>query len=186
MSGEAGFNQISLTGVLTGTDTVLGGVGAGWRVAMTTVAHERGTFGITLTARLAAELERLVRTAVALGVEEDPVLRREIAELHVRVQGLRFTGYRALATLERTGEPGPESSIVKLGWSLANQRLSALALRLVDGAEAPDAPVAAMNEWGGYWRRQRLRGRTNTIEGGTSEILRGVVAERVLGLPRSR
>jgi alkylation response protein AidB-like acyl-CoA dehydrogenase len=111
------------------------------------------------------------------------LVRTEIAELYVQLQGLRFTGYRALAALERTGEPGPESSILKLRWSLANQRLTALALRILGGAAAFDGPAAF---WGGYWLRQRLRSRTNTIEGGTSEILRGIVAERVLGLPRSR
>jgi alkylation response protein AidB-like acyl-CoA dehydrogenase len=178
MSGDSDFNQIVLTGAMTAADTVLGPVGEGWRVAMTTLAHERGTFGITLTARLAVELDRLLQTVVTLGAQHDPLVRKEIAELYVELQGLRFTGYRALAALARTGEPGPESSILKLRWSLANQRLTALATRILGHA--------ADRFWGGYWQRQRLRGRTSTIEGGTSEILRGIVAERVLGLPRSR
>ena len=178
MSGDSDFNQIVLTGAVTAADTVLGPVGAGWRVAMTTLAHERGTFGITLTSRLAVELDRLLQTVVTVGVQHDPLVRKEIADLYVELQGLRFTGYRALAALERTGEPGPESSILKLRWSLAYQRLTALATRILGGA--------ADGFWGGYWQRQRLRSRTSTIEGGTSEILRGIVAERVLGLPRSR
>ncbi|HEU4421978.1 MAG TPA: acyl-CoA dehydrogenase family protein [Pilimelia sp.] len=183
MSGDADFNQIILTDVLAAGDTVLGPVGEGWRVAMTTLAHERGTFGITLTSRLAVELDRLVQTATALRADRDPVVRREIADLYVELQGLRFTGYRALAGLERTGEPSPESTVLKLRWSLANQRLTALAFRLLGGAAAADS---AAEFWGGYWQKRRLRSRTNTIEGGTSEILRGIVAERVLGLPRSR
>jgi alkylation response protein AidB-like acyl-CoA dehydrogenase len=183
LSGDTDFNQIILTGAVTPEDSVLGPVGDGWRVALTTLAHERGTFGITLTARLAVQFERLMQTAVALGADQDPLVRREIAELHVQLQGLRFTGYRALAALERSGEPGPESSVLKLRWSQANQRLSAFALSLLGGRAAADGPTAF---WGGYWQHQRLRSRANSIEGGTSEILRGLIAERVLGLPRSR
>lgn len=183
LSGDTDFNQIILTEVIAGADAVLGPVGEGWRVALTTLAHERGTFGITLTSRLAAELDRLLRTVIALGADQDPLVRRELAELHVQLQGLRFTGYRALAELQRTGEPGAESSILKLGWSAANQRLTALALRVLGEDAAFDGPNSF---WNGYWHQQQLRSRTNTIEGGTSEILRGIVAERVLGLPRSR
>lgn len=178
MSGDTDFNQIVLTGPVVAADTVLGPPGAGWRVAMTTLAHERGTFGITLTARLTVALDRLRQTVVAVRADQDPLVRKEFAELHVLLQGLRYTGYRALATLERTGEPGPESSILKLRWSQANQRVAALAVRLLRHEAA--------SFWGGYWQRELLRSRTNTIEGGTSEILRGIVAERVLGLPRSR
>jgi alkylation response protein AidB-like acyl-CoA dehydrogenase len=178
MSGDTDFNQIVLTGSVVAAGAVLGPPGAGWRVAMTTLAHERGTFGITLTARLTVALDRLRQTVVAVEAQRDPLVRKEIAELHVLLQGLRYTGYRALAALERTGEPGPESSILKLRWSLANQRVAGLAVRLLRHEAA--------SFWDGYWHRELLRSRTNTIEGGTSEILRGIVAERVLGLPRSR
>ena len=183
LSGDSDFNQIVLTGVEVPAGSVLGDVGDGWRVAMTTLAHERGTFGITLTARLAVQLDRLVATARATGADRDPLLRHAVAELHVTLQGLRYTGYRALSTLERTGTPGPESSVLKLRWADANQRLSALALRLLGPDAALDGPDAF---WDGHWQHARLRSRANSIEGGTSEILRGIVAERVLGLPRSR
>lgn len=183
LAGDTDFNQIILTEVLTPSDSLLGPLGAGWRVALTTLAHERGTFGITLTARLAAELDRLVQTVLELRLQHDPLVRNELAELHVQLQALRYTGYRALAELERSGEPGPESSILKLRWSLANQRLTELASKALGPAASQDGPTAF---WGGYWQRQQLRSRTSTIEGGTSEILRGIVAERVLGLPRTR
>lgn len=183
LSGDTEFHQIVLTGVDTPPGSVLGPVGGGWPVAMTTLAHERGTFGIALTARLSVQLDRLARTAVATGADRDPLVRREIAELYGQLQALRFTGYRALATLERTGEPGPESSILKLRWSRAEQAVSRLGCELLGGGAPRDGPAGA---WGGYWQRQRLRSRAATIEGGTSEILRGIVAERVLGLPRSR
>ncbi|MBW4721843.1 acyl-CoA dehydrogenase family protein [Saccharothrix obliqua] len=177
LSGDDSFSEIVLRDVFTPADSVLGAPGDGWRVAMTTLAHERGTFGIALTARLAVQHARLRRTITAFGADRDPVVRREFAELHVELEGLRHTGYRALATLLRTGEPGPESTVVKLGWSRANQRLTALACRVAARADHP---------WYAHWTRERLRARTNTIEGGTSEVLLGVIAERVLGLPRSR
>lgn len=183
LSGDTDFNQIVLTDVFVPAQNMLGPLGQGWRVAMTTLAHERGTFGITLTARLAVQLDRLVQTAVALGAHADPPVRDAIAALHVELQGLRYTGYRALAALERDGEPGPESSILKLRWSRANQRASTLAMSLL-GRRAVAGDQDAL--WPGYWAHQRLRSRANSIEGGTSEILRGIVAERVLGLPRTR
>jgi alkylation response protein AidB-like acyl-CoA dehydrogenase len=181
MAGDSGFGQIVFTGTWTGADTVLGAVDDGWRVAMTTLAHERGTFGVMLTARLAAELGRLRRTVRSADAGRDPHVRREFAALHVELQGLRHTGQRALESAERTGQPGPESTILKLRWSEATQRAAALGVRVSARGDR-----AAMAKWAAYWSRRRLATRTATVEGGTSEILRGVVAERVLGLPRSR
>ena len=191
ISGDTDFSQIILTDAVTGADSMLGRIGEGWKVAMTTLAHERGIFGVTLTARLAADFGRLLQTAAAMGADLDPVMRRDIAELHVAVQGLRHTGYRALATLERTGLPGPESSVLKLRWSQANQQLCALAVRALSwrGQGSGSDRLAGQDtrpRWAGYWQHELMRSRASSIEGGTSEILRGVIAERVLGLPRSR
>jgi alkylation response protein AidB-like acyl-CoA dehydrogenase len=183
LSGDADFNQILLNDVIVPATDLLGPPGEGWRVALTTLAHERGTFGITLTTRLSVQLSRLVRLAVRLGADRDTQVRRTVADLAVRVQALRYTGYRALTALEQTGEVGPESSILKLRWSLLNQRVGAVALDLL--ARRP-LPEPERSEQLAYWRRHRLRSRANSIEGGTSEILRGIVAERVLALPRSR
>jgi len=183
LNGDADFSEITLADVRVPAGCVLGTPGDGWRIALTTLAHERGTFGITLTARLARQLQRLIRTARELGAADDPAVRRELAALHVTMQGLRYTGYRALAEAEQAGQPSPASSILKLRWSEASQQATALALRLLgtDGALAGEAAF-----WGGYWQHQRLRSRANSIEGGTSEILRSIVADRVLGLPRAR
>jgi alkylation response protein AidB-like acyl-CoA dehydrogenase len=101
----------------------------------------------------------------------------------VELQGLRFTNYRALTSLVRTGVPGPEGSVAKLHWSESNQRLTKLALELL----GPDAQLDGDGAvWNGYWQYQQLRSRGNTIEAGTSEVLRNIIAERVVGLPRSR
>ncbi len=183
ITGDPEFNEIFLTDVRVPVSGVLGEIGGGWQVAMTTLLHERGTLGFALTARLEVLFRRLVTTARKVGAADDPQVRDQIAHLYVDLMGLRFTNYRSIATLMRTGVPGPEGSVAKLHWSETNQRLTALALELL----GPDAQVSGEGGfWAGYWQYQQLRSRGNTIEAGTSEILRNIIAERVLGLPRSR
>ena len=174
ITGEAEFNEIFLTEVKVPLGNLLGEIGGGWQVAMTTLLHERGTLGFALTARLEVLLRRLIITAKKTGAADDPLVRDRIAALYVDLQGLRFTNYRSLTRLMHTGVPGPEGSVGKLYWSEANQRLTKLAMEVLEGEDD------------GYWRHQQLRSRGNTIEAGTSEILRNIIAERVLGLPRSR
>jgi alkylation response protein AidB-like acyl-CoA dehydrogenase len=183
ITGDPEFNEIFLTDVRVPVSGVLGEIGEGWQVAMTTLLHERGTLGFALTARLEVLFRRLVTTARKVGAADDPQVRDQIAQLYVDLMGLRFTNYRSITTLMRTGVPGPEGSVAKLHWSETNQRLTALALELL----GPDAQVSGEGGfWAGYWQYQQLRSRGNTIEAGTSEILRNIIAERVLGLPRSR
>ena len=183
ITGDPEFNEIFMTDVRMPVSSVLGEIGGGWQVAMTTLLHERGTLGFALTARLDVLLRRLVVTARKTGAADDPLVRDRIGQLYVDLLGLRFTNYRSLTRLMRTGVPGPEGSIAKLHWSETNQRLTTLALELL----GPDARLAGDGGfWSGYWQYQQLRSRGNTIEAGTSEILRNIIAERVLGLPRSR
>jgi alkylation response protein AidB-like acyl-CoA dehydrogenase len=154
---------------------------------MTTLLHERGTLGFALS----AELERMVNQLIKLVKEpgpdgrrpaDDPVIRDAVAREWIEMQSLRFTNYRSLTTLLETGIPGPEGSGVKLAWSEANQRLTSLAQSVfgLHGLVTDDAP------WNGFWQYWQLRSRGNTIEAGTSEILRNIIAERVLGLPKGR
>jgi alkylation response protein AidB-like acyl-CoA dehydrogenase len=181
LTGEAEFNEMFFTEVEVPVSHVLGEVGGGWKVAMTTLLHERATLGFSLVARLDTAVRRLLSLARDRGATstQREAIGREWAEL----QGLRITAYRSLTTLAQTGEPGPEGSILKLHWSEANQRLTTLALELL----GPDAQlVGESSPYGGVWQARQLRSRGNTIEAGTSEILRSIVAERVLGLPRSR
>jgi alkylation response protein AidB-like acyl-CoA dehydrogenase len=181
LTGEAEFNEIFLSGVEVPADNVLGEVGGGWQVAMTTLLHERGTLGFALQATLEVQVRKLVALARDRGA--DPLQRDRIAREWIETQALRFTNYRALSKLVKTGMPGPEGSISKLVWSEANQRVTKLALEIL----GPDAALADENApYAGYWQYQQLRSRGNTIEAGTSEILRSIVAERVLDLPRSR
>jgi len=181
ITGEAEFNEIFFTGVEVPAENTLGDVGQGWQVAMTTLLHERGTLGFALTAALEVAVRKLIDLARDRGAT--PQQREAIAREWIESQALRLTAYRSLSQLVRTGIPGPEGSILKLHWSEANQRLTKLALELLGGDAAlagGDAP------YGGFWQHAQLRSRGNTIEAGTSEILRNIVAERVLGLPRSR
>ncbi len=173
ITGEAEFNEIFFTDVRVSRENLLGEVGGGWQVAMTTLLHERGTLGFALTGVLDAQVQRLVALAKARAAD-DPIIRDRVAQEWIELQALKLTNYRSLTTLMETGIPGPEGSGSKLHWSEQNQRLTKLALEILDGEDD------------GYWGYQQLRSRGNTIEAGTSEILRNIIAERVLGLPRSR
>lgn len=188
ITGDPEFNEIFFDDVRVPVHSMLGRPGDGWQVAMTTLLHERGTLSFALAAALQRNVDLLTELAGSPALDgtvpaADPLVRDAVAREWIELQALRFTNYRMLSTLLRTGSPGPEGSIAKLVWSEANQRLSKLAVRLqgLPGAtEGPDAPVD------GYWQYQQFRSRGNTIEAGTSEILRNITAERVLGLPRSR
>ncbi|MBA2476215.1 MAG: acyl-CoA dehydrogenase family protein [Actinobacteria bacterium] len=181
ITGEGEFNEIFFTDVRVPRANVLGEVGSGWGVAMTTLLHERGTLGFALTAALEVAVRKLIALAKERRVDEG--LRERVAREWIELQALRYTNYRALTKLMQTGVPGPEGSIAKLHWSESNQRLTKLALEILD-TEAQLLDGGGHGE--GYWQFQQLRSRGNTIEAGTSEILRNIVAERVLGLPRSR
>ena len=181
ITGDPEFNEIFLSGVEVPVENVIGEIGGGWDVAMTTLLHERGTLAFALVARLEVQVSKLVALVADRGATATQ--REAVAREWSQLQALRWTAYRSLSALERTGLPGPEGSILKLQWSEANQRITKLALDLL----GPDAQLLPGNApYDGYWTIQQLRSRGNTIEAGTSEILRNIVAERVLGLPRSR
>jgi alkylation response protein AidB-like acyl-CoA dehydrogenase len=176
ITGEAEFNEIFFNDVEVPVSNRLGDEGQGWQVAMTTLLHERGTLGFALTASLESSVNKLLDVARER-VNGDEGTRERIATEWIELQALRFTNYRSLGTLQRTGIPGPEGSAIKLRWSEQNQRLTKLGRELL-------GPEGILDD--GWWHHQQLRSRGNTIEAGTSEVLRNIVAERVLGLPKSR
>jgi alkylation response protein AidB-like acyl-CoA dehydrogenase len=182
ITGHAEFNEIFFTDVKVPKENLLGASGDGWAVAMTTLLHERGTLGFALAATLDVAVRKLIALAKERNVT-DPILRDRIAREWIEMQAIRYTNLRSLTALVKTGIPGPEGSIGKLVWSENNQRLTKLALEILGShAQLTDGGGYA----DGYWQYQQLRSRGNTIEAGTSEILRNIVAERVLGLPKSR
>ena len=189
ITGDAEFNEIFMTDVRIPADGVVGGEGNGWAVAITTLMNERASLGIALTVRLEVALRRLIDLAKSSKRDgstaaDDPMVRDRIAQLWAELQALRFTNYRAFSSFLASGMPGPEGSTAKLVWSEANQRLTKLALEI----EGPYALLSGGEHavQDGLWQRLQLRSRGNTIEGGTSEILRNIIAERVLGLPKGR
>jgi alkylation response protein AidB-like acyl-CoA dehydrogenase len=176
ITGEAEFNEIFFNDVEVPVTNRVGEEGQGWQVAMTTLLHERGTLGFALTASLEVGVNRLLDVARER-VNGDEGARERVAAEWIELQALRYTNYRSLSALERTGIPGPEGSAIKLRWSEQNQRMTKLGRELL-GAEG------ILDD--GWWHHQQLRSRGNTIEAGTSEVLRNIVAERVLGLPKGR
>jgi alkylation response protein AidB-like acyl-CoA dehydrogenase len=188
ITGEREFNEIFFTDVRVPAANLLGQQGDGWRVAVTTLLNERANLGFVLTGKLEVAFARLLRTAREVTVDgrrpaDDPIVRDRVARQWIELAGLRVVNYRALSALARTGVPGPEGSVAKLHWSESNQRLTSLARELLGPAGQLDADEGF---WQGFWAYQQLRSRGNTIEAGTSEVLRSIIAERVLGLPRSR
>jgi alkylation response protein AidB-like acyl-CoA dehydrogenase len=175
ITGEAEFNELFIEGARIPDENVIGGVGNGWKVALTTLMNERAGLGFTLQIRLRQLLDDLIAVAGERGLLDDARYADQLAELHARCEAIRLMAWKGLTDAERYGQPGPEGSLVKWLWSDTNQQATQLAADIV-GA---DALVA-----GTTWSYELLRARGNSIEGGTTEILKNIVAERVLGLPR--
>ena len=177
ITGEAPFNELFIDGARVPAANVVGGVGNGWKVAMTTLMNERAGLAFFVQVRLRQLLDALFDEAGARGLLEDPLVADRLGDLHVKCELLRLTSYRGLTALERYGQPGPEGSLAKLMWSQCSQQLSQLAVDLL-------GPQALGTD--SRWSFELLRARGNSIEGGTTEIMKSIVAERVLGLPRGR
>jgi alkylation response protein AidB-like acyl-CoA dehydrogenase len=175
ITGEAEFNEVFLDAVFVPDDQVVGEVGNGWAVAATTLSHERGTsFPFKEEVVHEVYLDELFREALQSGALDSVEVSDELSQSYVELALLRLHNWRTLSRLAKGLEPGPESSIVKLAWSDMTQLLSSAALDLLGGA----SPL-----WG-RWQRQWLWSKAASIAGGTSEIQRNILAERLLGLPR--
>jgi alkylation response protein AidB-like acyl-CoA dehydrogenase len=177
ITGEAEFNELFIEEARIPDENVVGGVGNGWAVAITTLMHERAGIGAASAASVKIALGQLVELAKERGVADDPLIRQRIAQLEIEAEALRLNAWRGLTQIMKTGVPGPEGSLPKLQWAAVNQGLTELAVEIL----GPDGL-----ERGTEWNYRFLRARANTIEGGTTEILRNIVAERVLGLPKLR
>jgi alkylation response protein AidB-like acyl-CoA dehydrogenase len=182
MSGAAEFCEDFIDGVRVPLFNVIGGLGNGWKVAMTTLGHERG--GAASTAHLGFEREfwELVEAARKYGKDSDPLVRQQLAWAYTGVQIMRFSGLRTLAQAAGGRQPGPEASVSKLLWSEYHKRLGEVAVGIV-GADAlirPDGPDYPTTQWQNVF----LASRAGTIYSGTSEIQRGIIGERALGLPK--
>jgi alkylation response protein AidB-like acyl-CoA dehydrogenase len=179
MTGDHEFCEVFFDGVEVPGDLMIGEPGAGWQIAMGILAHERGpVWTFTFQRKIRRSFEQLLREARehpdSRRVLGDPVYRQRLAQAWVEVELLRLIGYRSLTRLLRTGQPGLESSIEKVAGSETDQRLQELAMEVL-------GPRAMLP---GDRLRSYLYSRSETIMGGTSEIQRNVIAQRILGLPR--
>jgi alkylation response protein AidB-like acyl-CoA dehydrogenase len=177
ITGEAEFNEIFFEGAEVPEENVVGGVGNGWNVAITTLMHERAGLGAASAVALRRDLNQLIELVRERGRDDDPIIRQRIAELRIGSEALRLGALRALTETMKVGVPGPEGSIAKWEWADLNQALTELAAEVV----GPDGLVRDSE-----WTYRFLRARANSIEGGTTEVLKNIVAERVLGLPKLR
>ena len=175
ITGEAEFNEVFLDEVFVPTDHLVGDLNQGWAVANTTLAHERGTnFPFKEQVVHEVYLAELWGEASRTGKLDEPKVVDQLAQAYVELAVLRLHNWRTLSRLARGEEPGPESSWVKLAWTDLTQHLSDAALDVVE----PASPL-----WG-KWQRQWLWSKAASIAGGTSEVQRTIIGDRILGLPR--
>lgn len=168
MDGAQDFAELFFSGVRVPADAVLGTVDEGWSVATRTLSNERaGVANLYLSQQ--RTLERVVTATDGAGL--DPVARAELAARHVDVRALELLARRTLGAAEAGRPPGPEGSVIKLAWSQAGQRLANTAADLLRDVDGP-------------WGQAMLSSRSLTIAGGTTEVNKNIIGERVLGLPK--
>ena len=184
MSGDAGFNEVFFSNVRVPVSQVLGEVNQGWTTAITALMNERANLGTGVQVVFKRNLAALIARSHTIErngrrASEDPVIRQKLAQAYLELEILRLNTNRALTSLSKTGIPGPEGSTQKLYWSEMNQRTQQTAQEIL-------GPYGQLKDFdNGMWEYAYLRARGNTIEAGTSEIQRNIIAERVLGLPKS-
>jgi len=177
LTGHSEFNELFFENAFVPDDMVVGELNGGWEVAMTTLMNERAGLAFGMQVAMRQNLDELVEELRDRGLVDDPYVLDRIGDLYARTEVLRLTGYRGLSKQQHTGVPGPEGSLPKWMSADTNQAISELALELL-GTDT----LLKDSAWA--YRVQRSRG--NSIEGGTTEILRNIIAERVLGLPRMK
>ena len=187
MTGEAEFNEVFFTNVRIPNSEMLGNPGDGWRVSLTTLMNERVSIGGTMPAKGSGTIQSLTSTWSALPEDrKDAASRDEVMKLWSRAEVLRLTNIRANQN-RKMGDPGPEGSIGKMAFADLNKDIYAKVMDLM-GAEGmlygsyemvrPETAMAFEN-----MQKAFLRSRANSIEGGTTEVMKNILGERVLGLP---
>ena len=180
MTGGEAFNEVFVDDVFVPDSHVLGRPGDGWKVAMTTLGNERVSMGDRPAPAAADPIERLLALIQHFGLNDDPAIRLEFARIAIRRSVVRWTAARAAAALAAGGEPGAEASIIKLMESENLRAAGTLAGRILGPRMTADT-----GEWGTYvWAELLLSTPSLRLAGGTDEIMRNIMAERILGLPR--
>ena len=191
ITGEAEFNEVYITEVRVPDADRVGEVGEGWRVSMTTLMNERTTIGGGSGApeRGSGAIAEAIRIWKEETASKDPATKDRLMKLWAEAEALRLTNIRASQN-RKAGNPGPEGSIAKLMFAEVNKRIYELCMDLLGPAAMVDydytmrrAESLGLVGPAGWSRKMFLRSRANSIEGGTSEIQRNIMGERVLGLP---
>jgi len=174
LTGDSEFNEVFFTDARTDADLVVGEPGDGWRVAMGTLLFERGVSTLGQQIRYARELSGLVDVAKKNGAADDPLIREQITRAWAGLQAMRSF---ALATMD--SEVAGEDSVSKLLWANWHRDLGELAMDI-----RGKAGLVLVDDDFDEWQRLFLFSRADTIYGGSNEVQRNIIAERVLGLPR--
>jgi alkylation response protein AidB-like acyl-CoA dehydrogenase len=182
ITDESEFNEVFFSDVLVADDCVVGPVNEGWRIANSTLTHERGVNPrqLVVHAQLVDELWRL---ALEHGALDDHRLAQRLAEAFVEVKLFQLHNWRSVSRTAKGLDPGPQGSINKLCWSEMSKRLHDTAMAVL-GESAPLWRGASENPGDGAWQRSWLYYQASSIWAGTNEIQRNIVGERTLGLPR--
>jgi len=189
ITGDAEFNEVFFNEVKVPKENILGGVDNGWMVAITTLMHERINIAASLYGRIKRTLNEVVKLTQKLQrngkpLSEDPIIRQKLAHHYANIETQRLNNLRMRAEASVSNDPGPIGSIFKLIWADANKNLLEMAYDVL-GPYAELMPESdAHNDDIGIWVKHFIRARANSIEGGTTEILKNITGERVLGLPR--
>jgi alkylation response protein AidB-like acyl-CoA dehydrogenase len=174
LTGNVDFAEVFFTDVVVPRDNLVGPMNDGWRITMGSLAHERGGLWVQGVAGLQYSLDSLLELARATGQQHDPAMRRTLADAYARVASLRALGYKGFSSFAQNSS-APEHSYLKLAASEQGRALYDLGMQLEGERSVVD---------GHRWVRSFFTSFANTIAGGTSEIQRNIIAERVLGLPR--
>jgi alkylation response protein AidB-like acyl-CoA dehydrogenase len=182
LSGAANFAEVFFTDVAVPKANLVGGLNDGWRITQGSLAHERAGLWVEGVSRLEATVQALIDLVRRRGLDQDPGVRRQIAALYEQAASLRALGYKGFASFAQ-GSSAPEHSYMKMATSELGKAAYELGMQLqgADGATAD----AERGEENGRWVHMFFMSFANTIAGGSSEIQRNIIAQRVLGLPRA-
>jgi alkylation response protein AidB-like acyl-CoA dehydrogenase len=188
LTGDAEFNEVFFENARVPAANILGGLNNGWQVGLTTLMYERLALGFGLQVRMRIALDALVELARRTKrnggtAAQDPIVRQRLAQLWIDTEVFKYTGARAITRLLKGELPGPEASTGKIWWCETHQRLQEVAMEI----QGPYHQLTKGSEWAiehGIWQHTFLRSCANSIEGGTTEIQRNIIGERVLGLPK--
>jgi alkylation response protein AidB-like acyl-CoA dehydrogenase len=187
VTGDSEFNEVFFDGARTAAANVVGDEGAGWKVAMGTLAFERGASTLGQQLNFRNELDAVLAVARRTGVADEPVMRQRLAGAHIGLEVMRLNALRTLAGTEN-GTLGREALIGKLYWATFHRGLGELAMDVlgaaatVSGVDGPAADPAVYDP--DPLQRLFLFSRADTIYAGSNEIQRNIIGERALGLPK--